>query len=181
MIKDWEQFLLSEPDDLPPLRCKSHTFYKLEAIGRYMEAFNQALKNKDWILERYYIDLQAGRGKVSIGDKLYLGSPLIALTIDPSFTQYRLNELKTENYEILAKRVAQAARHSRVRLFQRDGNEVVHDICDEINAREAQGKIQGKGSTVNLAFLDPYGLELKWSTVERLARIRRMDLIINFW
>jgi three-Cys-motif partner protein len=30
------------------------------------------------------------------------------------------------------------------------------------------------------AFLDPEGLELRWSTVERLARIRKMDLIINF-
>jgi three-Cys-motif partner protein len=34
--------------------------------------------------------------------------------------------------------------------------------------------------SLNLAFLDPEGLELKWATVAKLASIRRMDLIINY-
>jgi three-Cys-motif partner protein len=34
--------------------------------------------------------------------------------------------------------------------------------------------------SLNLAFLDPEGLELQWQTVAKLASIRRMDLIINY-
>jgi hypothetical protein len=34
--------------------------------------------------------------------------------------------------------------------------------------------------SLNLAFLDPEGLELCWMTVAKLAGIRRMDLVINY-
>jgi len=39
---------------------------------------------------------------------------------------------------------------------------------------------RGEWTSLNLAFLDPEGLELKWATVEKLASLSRMDLIINF-
>ena len=35
-------------------------------------------------------------------------------------------------------------------------------------------------SSLNLAFLDQEGLELKWNTVAALAEINRMDLIIHY-
>jgi len=34
--------------------------------------------------------------------------------------------------------------------------------------------------SLNLALLDPEGLELKWNTVEALASVKRMDLIIHY-
>jgi three-Cys-motif partner protein len=34
--------------------------------------------------------------------------------------------------------------------------------------------------SLNLAFLDPEGLELKWATIAKLASVQRMDLIINY-
>jgi three-Cys-motif partner protein len=34
--------------------------------------------------------------------------------------------------------------------------------------------------SLNLAFLDPEGLELCWNTVAKLAGIRKMDLVINY-
>jgi three-Cys-motif partner protein len=52
-------------------------------------------------------------------------------------------------------------------------------MCAEINDLDGQW-IKGKRSTLNLAFLDPEGLELSWETVKTLAQVGRMDLIINF-
>lgn len=40
--------------------------------------------------------------------------------------------------------------------------------------------IDGVWPCLNLAFLDPEGLEVEWQTVEKLASLQRMDLIINF-
>jgi hypothetical protein len=34
--------------------------------------------------------------------------------------------------------------------------------------------------SLNLAFLDPEGLELRWNTVAKLASLLKMDLIINY-
>jgi three-Cys-motif partner protein len=53
-------------------------------------------------------------------------------------------------------------------------------ICEEIAEQDALAKLRRKWSTFNLAFLDPYGLELQWETVEHLAQMNKMDLIINF-
>jgi three-Cys-motif partner protein len=41
-------------------------------------------------------------------------------------------------------------------------------------------RIPGKWSSLNLAFLDPEGLELRWETVATLAQPYAMDLIIHY-
>ncbi len=53
-----------------------------------------------------------------------------------------------------------------------DCNQVVDSIIDQLKPNEHR--------SLNLAFLDPEGLEVQWSTVAKLASIRRMDLIINY-
>ncbi len=35
-------------------------------------------------------------------------------------------------------------------------------------------------NSLNLAFLDPEGFEMKWSAVRDLASVKRMDLVINY-
>ena len=105
-------------------------------------------------------------------------SPLIALTNDPPFTQYRFNEVKLQNYDALAQRISSSPLKGRIKLYQSDANEIVKSICDEIRAKD-QIKVR-LWPTLNIAFLDPEGLELHWETVQSLARMNRMDLIINF-
>jgi three-Cys-motif partner protein len=39
---------------------------------------------------------------------------------------------------------------------------------------------QTEKNALNLAFLDPEGLELEWNTVALLASVKRLDLIINY-
>ena len=66
-----------------------------------------------------------------------------------------------------------------MRLLQGDANEKVYDITHEIKKIDSE-YIEGVWPSLNLAFLDPEGLELRWSTVAELAQMNRMDLIIHY-
>lgn len=122
--------------------------------------------------DRCYLDLQAGPGKNQIGEDIALGSPLIALSAENPFNHFYFNERDTENNKALRTRVGASPLAPQVKIYAEDVNAVVETICAELP--------RGGQSSLNVAFLDPEGLEMEWSTVERLARINRMDLIINF-
>jgi three-Cys-motif partner protein len=148
---------------------QAHAKYKLDALKYYLHVTNTSMRDK-W-KNRCYIDLQAGPGKNRIGDtnEILLGSPLIALTAPHPSTKFFLNELNSELNLVLKSRISASPIQDRVKIFQGDVNEVVDVICDQLPS-----------ASLNLAFLDPEGLELHWSTVERLAKVGRTDMIINF-
>ena len=58
----------------------------------------------------------------------------------------------------------------RVQTFSGDANTIVQEIVRQLQAAQS----------LNLAFLDPDGLELNWDTVAEVATIGRMDLIIHY-
>lgn len=164
------EFLQDVPDGLSVRQSNPYAFDKLGLVYAYMDITGTAMRAK-W-LHRCYLDLQAGPGKNQIGDRIVLGSPLIALTAKDPFSQFFLNELDAVDNKALRTRVEASPLASRVAIYQEDVNEVVDTMCGELP--------NGGKSSLNVAFLDPEGLELHWSTVERLARVARMDLIINF-
>lgn len=160
--------------------ASEHTKNKLEALKRFIEMFLTATKKGEWRAWNY-IDLQAGPGKVKIRqpNEIVLGSPLIALKAPRNFTNYWFVELEGENVRALKQRTNSSERKSNVRIICGDCNVVVDDIVKYITGVDEDYR-EGKWSSLNLAFLDPEGLELEWSTVEKLASVNRMDLIINF-
>ncbi|MBZ0321391.1 MAG: three-Cys-motif partner protein TcmP [Anaerolineae bacterium] len=174
-----DNFLLPEADGLTTRKSQDYVHYKLKALTVYLQRANTALRDKPWI-ERYYLDLEAGPGKLHVGTEIFLGSPLIALASPFPATRFIFNEKNAENRNALEQRVSISPLKERVTIYQADLNELVSNICDEIRERDRQAKLEQKWSTFNIAFLDPEGLELKWSTVAQLAQITRMDLIINF-
>lgn len=167
-----EKFLLPEHDGLPTRQNPAYVLYKLNALSFYITVTNTAMREK-WG-ERYYVDLFSGPGKNVTGNQIRLGSPLISLTSVHPATHFWFNEFNTKNKAALERRVSESPLHDRGDILQADANQVVTRICREINARDQRTR------SLNIAFLDPEGLELHWSTVEQLARIQRMDLIINF-
>lgn len=155
-------------DGLPARKSQDYARMKLKALTYYLHIVTKSM-HKKWP-NMVYLDLQSGPGKNQIRSDFLLGSPLIALTLEVPFTHYYFNELDKDHLEALQTRVAASELRDRVRFYQQDINEVVFEICSEIEKRES----------LNVAFIDPEGLEVRWSTIERLARVRRMDLIINF-
>jgi three-Cys-motif partner protein len=171
--------LLPEDDQLPMRESQEYIRYKLKALELYLTVTNTAMRDKEWF-RRYYIDLQAGPGKNRVGSAVLIGSPLIALTVPHPATHLRFNEMNSKLNTALKQRVSASEMKDRVKLFQGDANVVVDDICNEIYDADLEARRVNKWSTLNVAFLDPEGLELHWATVEKLAKLKRMDLIINF-
>ena len=137
------------------------------------------MHNRGW-RELFYIDLFAGPGKNIFPDsEVALGSPLIALTTKNAFTKYRFVEYDPKNCETLQQRVQESERRDAVNILQGDCNDVVDYIVDEITKTDKEF-VEGLWSSLSLAVLDPEGLELRWETVEKLGRMNRVDLIINF-
>ncbi|MBI5959621.1 MAG: three-Cys-motif partner protein TcmP [Chloroflexi bacterium] len=173
-----EKYLLPEPDGLPTRPSQDYVLYKLKALSTYLKIAITAV-GKKWP-EIFYIDLQAGPGKNDVGNSVVLGSPLIALTTEKHPTQFRFNELDPELKNALDQRISASPLKDRVKSYQADVNEVIIQICDEIRERDRLARVNRQPSVLNIAFLDPEGLELHWVTVEQLASMNRMDLIINF-
>jgi three-Cys-motif partner protein len=174
-----DKFLLPEADGLPTRTSGEYVVRKLRALSRYIEKFTTSMREKKWRALRY-IDLQAGPGKNHVdGHTYFLGSPLLALHSRFQFTDYIFNEKDKILLSALQQRSAQHPLYSKIRFFQEDMNTLVSEVCAEIEAQDKK-YLPGQWPSLNFAFLDPEGLELAWTTVESLAQIKRMDLMINF-
>jgi three-Cys-motif partner protein len=176
---DMKEYLLPVADGLEPRKSQPYARYKLKALEIYLSITTTSMHQRPWS-EMFFLDLQAGPGKNIIGNDVILGSPLIALTLPHPFTQYRFNEIDPVLVEALRTRTQASELANRVQIYQEDVNQVAYKVCDEIEHIDRRPRTEGKWSTLNVAFLDPEGLELQWSTVKRLATIKKMDLIINF-
>lgn len=172
-------YLLPQADGLAMRESNEYAKDKLRILEAYIDRFETSMRKKHW-RARYFVDLQAGPGKNRFPDgNVMLGSPLIALTTEHPFTHYRFVELDSENCDALEMRVSTSDLRDRVKIMRGDCNVWVDEIVQEIRALDKQW-IEGQWSSLNLAFLDPEGMELRWETVEKLGRMNRMDLIITF-
>lgn len=161
------EFLIPGDDGLLVRRANRFARRKFSVLSRYLEIMNTAMREK-WG-KRCYIDLFCGPGKNRIGSEIVLGSPLIALTSPYPSSHFYFNDIDTENFKALKQRVSESEYRDRVQLFNRDANDVVKEIVQKIST-----------GGLNLVFIDPEGLEVTWQTMETLASVDRMDIILYF-
>lgn len=174
------KYLQPLDDGLPIRSFGPWVAEKLDYLERYIDIFETSMHNKPW-RRRHYIDLFAGQGKclVSKTKAVHLGSPLLALTTSHPFTDYFFVDMNSDRIATLKQRCSVSPLHDRIQYFTGDSNLVVHDIVQRIQSVD-QEYLPGHQSSLNLAFLDPDGLELHWKTVATLAQPYRMDLIIHY-
>ena len=140
---------------------------KLYYLERCLDIVSVGMKKK-WAGRLYYVDLFAGPGKCWIrGTKEEIdGSPLIALKFN--FAKYFLVESDEKCCRALAARVKARAPEKDVEITQGDCNDEIENI-------------KLPPSSLGLAFIDPTGVSsLAFETIRKLARSRKIDLIINF-
>lgn len=173
-------YLSPQMDGLLMRRSHDYAKDKLRILQSYIYRFITSMREKPW-RSLFYLDLMAGPGKniFSPSKEVMLGSPLIALTAKYPFTHYRFVEADPDKFRVLETRVLSSDRAKKVKIWNKDCNIVVDEIIEEIMSIDKK-YIHGRWPSLNLAFLDPEGLELNWSTVEKLGKVERMDLIINF-
>jgi three-Cys-motif partner protein len=172
--------LNGEADSLSMRLSGSWARKKLDYLERYIDAFVVSMHDKPW-RSMHYIDLFAGPGKCRDrrSGEIYLGSPLIALKATYPFTRYFFVDLDPDNIAVLHERCLASPLSDRIHYFAGDSNDVVDQIAERISAIDRKF-IAGRWSSLNLAFLDPQGMDLYWETVKTLAELRRMDLIIHY-
>jgi len=160
------------------------TEVKLEAISAYSKFFTGAIGSK---FDLWYIDPFAGTGSrfaeeeagglfdggpISTIERQYPGSAARALSIDPPFDHLRFGDTKRSHIKALEELVAlHPGRDARV--IPQDANTFVQSVFTDRFWSHPNGR--GRGSRA-LVFLDPYGLEVKWRTLEVLAACEKADV-----
>ncbi|MBI4673980.1 MAG: three-Cys-motif partner protein TcmP [Chloroflexi bacterium] len=148
---------------------------KLDYLKRYIEIFETAMRKK-W-QRRNFVDLFSGPGKCRTDNgRIFLGSPLLALTTTHPFTNYFFADIDSASINALQERCKALPLYDRIRFLAEDSNEAVARVISEIQTLDRLHK----SPSLNLAFLDPEGLELEWKTVAALASVQKMDLIIHY-
>lgn len=127
----------------------------------------------------YYVDLFAGRGEYRQGQP---GSPLIALKKlsqvqqslkeghkkNPNFNLIAV-EKDVTNFNLLNENIKKIKTNVRVQTYNMEAIEALNIIEKKID------------DSPSLFFVDPFGVkDIPFRMIERIARIKRSDLIINF-
>lgn len=161
---------------------------KLERVREYLSAYTTIMNKQPFRFA--YIDAFAGMGYRTLkesensselmfpemfepGVQEFLdGSARIALGVQPQFHKYifiekdknrfsKLQELKDDFPHL----------HDRIQLVQDEANTYVQELCRYNWLRSGRRAV---------LFLDPYGMQVKWDTIEAIANTKAIDLWILF-
>lgn len=155
----------------------AHTVKKLETVQKYLAAFTTALKKQAF--ELIYVDACAGSGASTAKrdkgqgtlldvDEITVGSAVRALQTAPPFDRYILNDTKRSNVLSLKALIHEQFEYleDRTSILQLDANEALTDLCEKTNWQRNRAVV----------FLDPFGLQINFSTVKKLGQTRAVDL-----
>jgi three-Cys-motif partner protein len=167
---------------------------KLAVIARYLASYTTALKDKpskDHPFRKAYVDAFAGTGyrfarhQDEAGDSqaplfpdlaekepqaLLDGSARMALKIEPRFDRYVFIERSAERCaELEALKLEFPHLADDIDIRHGDANTEIQDLC---------GKDWRSHRAV--LFLDPYGMQVDWKTVESIAATQAIDLWLLF-
>jgi three-Cys-motif partner protein len=165
------------------------TTRKLEVLAGYLRSYTTALRNTPF--RKLYIDAFAGTGYRDAGRGDEEGSPQsalfpdmaepepqsfldgsarLALKTEPRFDQYIFIERSPERCVHLERLKSEfPALAHLVDIQQGDANVKIQELC----ARDWR-------STRAVLFLDPYGMQVEWKTIQAIAQTRAIDLWLLF-
>jgi three-Cys-motif partner protein len=141
---------------------------KLAIIREYMPAYSKLVTGHK--LYHLYIDGFAGFGlhESRTSGAVILGSPLIALNTVPPFREYHFIDMDAARVEQL---LSYAPGRGDVHVHEGNCNEVLPRILPRAkreNYRRA------------LCLLDPYGIDIQWTTVQAVGRMKSVEIFLNF-
>ncbi|MBA3404983.1 MAG: three-Cys-motif partner protein TcmP [Gemmatimonadaceae bacterium] len=175
------------------------TSTKLDILGKYLAAYTKALHDKPTAerpFRKAYIDAFAGTGyrvmsrtgseidaaktKLNLDlpdlaepapQQLLDGSARIALKVEPHFDSYIFIEQRKEHVrklEDLKDEFPDLA--SRIKITRGDANTELKALCAKRGWAERRA----------VMFLDPYGMQVEWETIEAIAKTKAIDLWLLF-
>jgi three-Cys-motif partner protein len=157
---------------------------KLRCLQEYLQAFSIALRNQGFVC--VYIDAFAGSGsRTEVRPALPLfgpefaepeevttpGSARIAIDIDPALHAIFLIEQDEARFSELKALAGEYPKRQIIPLHG-DANSLVQELC--VNTPWRGPKTIGRGIR-GVIFLDPYGMEVSWQTVEAIGKTQALD------
>ena len=165
---------------------------KLDVLKDYLAAYTKALKDKPTTAQPFrkaYIDAFAGTGSRTAREretsgaaetllfpdlaepapqKLLDGSARLALQVEPRFDKYIFIERSPERCaQLEGLKTEFPALAGDIDVRQGEANEVIQKLC----ASPDKWK-----SCRAVLFLDPYGMQVEWKTIEAIAATKAIDL-----
>lgn len=165
---------------------------KLGALAHYLDFYTKVLKNRSW--RTIYIDVFAGGGRSAVrasrrtdlsgqfpllaeneidADQLELisGSPRVALDVTNPFDRYVFVEPHPERAAELRELKAEYGDTRTIDVLQNDAASGIEWLLSQNISKQVHRGI---------AFLDPFGAGLEWETIQKLARTKLFEVLINF-
>lgn len=143
------------------------TLIKLEALQKYLIAFNTALSKQNFT--RIYIDAFAGTGRCDIkldGEKTSIdGSARRALTTNPPFHKFCFIELRPKKLAAL-KSLEPEYPDKTIDVIRNDANAALKALCEQYRWQNERAVL----------FLDPFGMHVEWATLEAIAKTGAIDV-----
>jgi three-Cys-motif partner protein len=171
---------------------------KLDRLRKYLAAYAAILSKqvaKGRFKGFYFVDAFAGPGKHAIrGDaqnslqqvfgefvetvardkgqqRFIAGSPRIALETNPPFSRYVFIE----------KSVARSAELSKLRAEFSNYDVHIESVdCNEYLLNKLSNPRVNWNRHRAVIFLDPFGMQVTWATIQRLAATKAVEVLINF-
>jgi three-Cys-motif partner protein len=145
---------------------------KYKLLGGYSEIFTTGMKNL-WD-SLVYIDLFAGAGYARIRgtNKIRMTSALIALSVNHKFNKYILCEEDEKCFNALTERVNRHFPDANVEFIKGDSNQNINEIIKAIPKHSKEEKV------LRFCFADPFSLNLKFKTINRLSTVGKIDFLI---
>jgi three-Cys-motif partner protein len=107
------------------------------------------------------------QGQLLDFDMVAEGSARRALRVDPPFDRYVFIEKSERKSSALRQLGAEfPSVKDRIEVITKDANEALCELCQRTDWRKARAVV----------FLDPFGFQVEWPTVEALARTKSVDL-----
>lgn len=145
---------------------------KLDIIEKYASAYSRILATqREPTLYHVYIDGFSGAGEhVSReSNEIVLGSPTLALRVEPPFREYFFVDLDGDKVE-----------HLRSLVGDRSDVHIQKGDCNQVLLDEVFPRVRFEDYRRGLCLLDPYALHLQWGVIREAGRLRTIDLFLNF-
>lgn len=170
--KKFDPIINVEDDGLiiPEVGAWGEKKYKL--VGGYCDIFTTGMRYKWGKL--VYIDLFSGSGYARIKDtnKIVKSSALISLSIPNKFDKYIFCEADEDKLNALKSRVKREFPNIDVEYVLGDSNENISKIVSIVPKHtDTQGILR-------FCFVDPFSLNLKFETIDKLSRVGKIDFLI---
>jgi three-Cys-motif partner protein len=167
---------------------------KLGALGQYLSFYTTVLKKQGhWLRGTIFVDAFAGPGLSGVRTKekaneppglfgpdpesgqaeteFLKGSPRVALDIVNPFSAYIFVERDPERIRELKALKAEYQSPRNISVKEGDANAALQEwLASGIDWSHHRAVV----------FLDPFGMQVPWSTIETLAKTKAIEVIINF-